>query len=153
MQVKTDCQLRRCIAISNEYQPQILLMAAAAALENEPSFPQGSATYISIYNSKCLWHLQKKISSGFRKSLWTLFQQSGRWFDLASDQCVPPPIGDTFRASVTEAYNWGDHHPKDHSEKELAHWLTQHGSINITHATQLEVFAECLASSIALSVR
>jgi hypothetical protein len=52
-----------------------------------------------------------------------------------------------FHASVKEAYSWGDHHPKDHSEKELAQWLGQYGGIDITHAALLEVFAECLVSS------
>jgi hypothetical protein len=91
----------------------------------------------------------KKSSSVFRKSIWTLFQQSSHWYDLASDQCVPPPIGDTFRASITEVYDWDDHHPRDHSEKELAQWLRQHGGIDISHAAQLKVFAERLASGIA----
>jgi hypothetical protein len=61
----------------------------------------------------------KNSSSVFRKSLWMLFQQSGRWCELASDQHDPPPIGDTFRASITKMYDWGDRHPRDHSEKEL----------------------------------
>jgi hypothetical protein len=65
----------------------------------------------------------KKSSSIFRKNLWTLFQQSSHWCELASDQCVPSPIGDTFHASIMEVYDWGDHHPRDHSEKELAQWL------------------------------
>jgi hypothetical protein len=90
----------------------------------------------------------KKSSSVFRKSLWTLFQQSGRWFHLVSDLRIPSPTGDTFRTSVTEAYDWGDGcpPPKDHSEQELAQWLVQHGSIDIARAALLEVFAECLAS-------
>jgi hypothetical protein len=57
--------------------------------------------------------------------------------------------GDTFCASVTEAYNWGNRHPKDHSEQELAIWLLQHGGIDIARAALLEVFAERIASSVA----
>jgi hypothetical protein len=90
----------------------------------------------------------KKSSSVFRKSIWMLFQQSGCWFELASNQRVPSPIGDTFHASITEGYEWGDRHPRDHSEKELAQWLGQHGSIDISRAALLEVFAECLASGV-----
>jgi hypothetical protein len=90
----------------------------------------------------------KKSSSVFRKNLWMLFQQSSRWCKLASDQHVPPPRGDTFHASITKAYDWGDHHPRDHSEKELAQWLRQHGGINISRAALLELFAERLVSGI-----
>jgi hypothetical protein len=79
----------------------------------------------------------------------TLFQQSGRWFDLVSCLRIPSPTGETFRASVTEAYNWGDRHPRDHSEQELSQWLMQHGGIDIAHAALLEVFAERAASGVA----
>jgi hypothetical protein len=91
----------------------------------------------------------KKNSSGFRKSLWALFQQPGRWFHWVSDLHIPSPTGDTFHASVMEAYDWGDHHPRDHSEQELAQWLMQHGGIDISHAALLEVFAKCSASGAA----
>jgi hypothetical protein len=47
----------------------------------------------------------KKSSSIFRKSIWKLFQQSGRWCKLVSNQCVPSPIGDTFHASIMEVYD------------------------------------------------
>jgi hypothetical protein len=77
-----------------------------------------------------------------------LFQQSGHWLELVSDQCIPSPTGDTFHASIMEVYDWGDRHPRDHSKQELAQWLTQHGGIDITHATLLEVFAECSVSGI-----
>jgi hypothetical protein len=90
----------------------------------------------------------KKSSSAFRKSLWTLFQQSGCWFNLISCLHIPSPTGDTFCTSITEAYNWGDCHPRDHSEQELAQWLMQHGSINITCAALLEVFTRRLASGV-----
>jgi hypothetical protein len=83
----------------------------------------------------------KKSSSVFRKSLWMLFQQSGCWCELASDQHVPLPIGDTFHASITKAYDWGDRHPRDHSKKELAQWLGQHSGIDISCAALLEIFA------------
>jgi hypothetical protein len=75
-------------------------------------------------------------------------EQSGRRFELASDQCIPSPTGDTFHASITEVYDWGDRHPRDHSKQELAQWLTQHGGIDITCAALLEIFAERLASGI-----
>jgi hypothetical protein len=91
----------------------------------------------------------KKNSSGFRKSLWALFQQPGCWFHWVSDLCIPAPTGDTFRTSITEAYDWGDHHPKDHSKQELSQWLVQYSGINIAHAALLEVFAKHLASSVA----
>jgi hypothetical protein len=42
-----------------------------------------------------------------------------------------------------------DHHPKDHSKKELAQWLGQYGGIDITHAALLKVFPEHLASGTA----
>jgi hypothetical protein len=88
-----------------------------------------------------------KCSSAFKKSVWVLFQQPGHWYNLASNQCVPPPIRDILCTSVKEVYDWGDRHPRDHSEKKLAQWLGQYSGINISHATQLEVFAKCLASS------
>jgi hypothetical protein len=91
----------------------------------------------------------KKNSSVFRKSLWALFQQPGRWFQWVSDLRIPSPTGDTFRASVMEAYDWGDRHPRDHSEQELAQWLMQHSGIDIARADLLDVFAECLASGTA----
>jgi hypothetical protein len=91
----------------------------------------------------------KKNSSRFRKSLWVLFQQPGRWFQWVSDLRIPSPTGDTFRTSVTEAYDWGDRHPRDHSKQELAQWLMQHGGIDIARAALLEVFAKRLASGAA----
>jgi hypothetical protein len=91
----------------------------------------------------------KKNSSGFRKSLWALFQQPGRWFQWVSNLRIPLTAGDTFRTSVTKAYDWGDRHPKDHSEQELALWLLQHGGINITRASLLEVFAKRVTSGVA----
>jgi hypothetical protein len=50
---------------------------------------------------------------------------------------------------VKEAYSWGDRHPKHHSEKELAQWLRKYSSIDISRATQLKVFTECLVSGAA----
>jgi hypothetical protein len=91
----------------------------------------------------------KKNSSVFRKSLWALFQQPGRWFQWVSDLRIPLSAGDTFRASITEAYDWGDRHPRDPSKQELAQWLMQHGGIDIACAALLKVFAECSASGIA----
>jgi hypothetical protein len=91
----------------------------------------------------------KKNSSGFRMSLWALFQQPGCWFQWVSDLRIPSLTGDTFRASITEAYDWGDHHPRDHSEPELAQWLMQHGGIDIASAALLKVFAKRLASGAA----
>jgi hypothetical protein len=78
----------------------------------------------------------------------SLFQQSGHWYELASDQCFPSPIGDTFCASIMKVYDWGDRHPRDHSEKELAQWLRQHGGIDISHAALLEIFAKRLVSGV-----
>jgi hypothetical protein len=75
-----------------------------------------------------------------------LFQQSSHWCELASNQHVPPPIGDTLHTSIMKVYDWGDRHPRDHSAKELAQWLMQHGGIDISHAALLKIFAECLAS-------
>jgi hypothetical protein len=43
-------------------------------------------------------------------------------------------------------YDWGDRHPRDHSKKELAQWLGQHGGIDISCAALLELFTERLAS-------
>jgi hypothetical protein len=91
----------------------------------------------------------KKSPSVFRKGVWALFQQPSRWFELTSDQRVPSPIRDIFHASITEVYDWGDCHPRDHSKKELAQWLRQHGGINISHAALLKIFAERLVSSLA----
>jgi hypothetical protein len=90
----------------------------------------------------------KKSSSVFRKSLWTLFQQSSCWFDLASNQHIPSPTRDTFRTSITEAYDWGDRHARDHSKKELDQWLAQHSGIDIAHATLLKVFAKHFVSGV-----
>jgi hypothetical protein len=86
----------------------------------------------------------KKNPSAFKKGVWALFQKPGCWYHLASYQCAPLPIGDTFHTSIKEAYDCGDRHPRDHSKKELAQWLRQYGGINITCATQLEVFAKHL---------
>jgi hypothetical protein len=91
----------------------------------------------------------KKNSSRFRKSLWVLFQQPGCWFQWVSNLHIPLSMGDTFRASVTEAYNWGDCHARDHSEQELAQWLMQYGGIDIARAALLKVFAKHSASGVA----
>jgi hypothetical protein len=117
-----------------------------------PVVQQESDGTMNLHNVDIWMWLQnatpKKCSPMFRKSLWTLFQQSGRWCELASDQRVPPPIGDTFCTSIMEAYDWGDRHPRDHSEKELAQWLRQHGGINISRAALPKIFAERLASGL-----
>jgi hypothetical protein len=118
-----------------------------------PAVQQESDGTMNLHDVDVWMWLQKvtpkKNSSRFRKSLWALFQQPGSWFQWVSDLRIPSPTGDTFCASITEAYDWGDHHPRDHSKQELAQWLMQHGGIDITHAALLEVFAERLASGTA----
>jgi hypothetical protein len=90
----------------------------------------------------------KKSSSVFRKSLWMLFQQSGRWYELASNQRVPSPIGDTFHTSITRCMTGVIVTPGTTPKKSWPNGLGQHGGIDISRAALLELFAECLASDI-----